>query len=215
MEIAANQLEAALDVRIEGNAGLSAQNQNTSNYRAGLNFTTPLDQVTERNLYNTAIVNYQRERRAYMLLEDQVKQQIRQSWRQLQTQEKRVEIDRQTVRNAARQYENAALQAQGSQQTNALNLLQALNAVVNAQNSLVSDWVTYETNRLNIFRDMGIMEVDPRGVWVDRFYLQMTTNSGNVSNNGAFPADSPAVPSPPSDTQIPDAIPPVSESPVQ
>jgi len=93
------------------------------------------------------------------------------------------------VRNAARQYENAALQAQGSQQTNALNLLQALNAVVNAQNSLVSDWVTYETNRLNIFRDMGIMEIDPRGVWTDPFYLQMDnlTVGGNVSSPASPP----------------------------
>ncbi|MFO0427361.1 MAG: TolC family protein [Planctomyces sp.] len=220
VEVAANQLEAALDVRIEGTAGLSQQNQGTSNYRAGLNFTTPLDQVIERNAYNTAIVAYQRERRAYMLLEDQVKQQIRQSWRQLQTQERRIEFDRQTVRSAAKQYENAVILSTGTQQTNALNLLQALNAVLSAQNALVADWVTYETNRLNIFRDMGIMEVNPGGLWTDRFYLQMDTASGTATSSSAMsPAvievETPADPVPTTTESLPIPDLPVPEAPAQ
>jgi hypothetical protein len=126
-----------------------------------------------------------------MLLEDQIKQQVRQSWRQLQTQEYRVQIDRTTVRNAALQYDSASLQAAGTAQTNALSLVNALSSVLNAQNSLVSDWVTYETNRLNIYRDMGIMEIDPRGVWTDPFYQQM--DNLPVESSESSPATPPDV----------------------
>ncbi len=172
VEIAANALEAGLDIRIQGDQNLGG-GSGSSNYRAGIAFTTPLDQINERNSYNTTLVNYQRARRRYMLLEDQVKQNIRQAWRQITVQQKRIEVDRQTVRIAALQYDNASLAALGANQTNALNLLNALNSVLNAQDGLIGDWVTYENNRLNVFRDMGIMEIDRRGVWIDGFYQQM------------------------------------------
>ncbi len=200
VEIAANRLEAALDIAIDGNIGLSGQNADSSEYRAGLRFTTPLDQVSERNLYSRAIVNYQRERRAYMLLEDQVKQQIRTSWRQLQVQKERIEIDRQTVRNAARQYDNASLNATRGTQTNALSLLNALDTVLQAQNSLIADWVSYEANRLNIFRDMGIMQLDQRGLWLDDFYLDMDTQP--VEGGNIVP-DEPVPPTPDSARWLP------------
>ena len=191
VEIAANQLEAGLDVVFAGTQGMNPDARNRTNHSASLRFTTPLDQVIERNGYRTALVTYQRARRTYMEQEDRVKQSIRVSWRQIQTQEYRLEIDRTTVRNAALQYDSASLQAAGPAQTNALSLVNALNSVLSAQNSLVSDWITYETNRLNIYRDMGIMELDPRGVWVDPFYLQM--DSQQTGGDASLPANTPDV----------------------
>jgi len=191
VEIAANQLEAGLDVVFAGTQGLNPDARSRTNHSASLRFTTPLDQVIERNGYRTALVTYQRARRTYMEQEDRVKLAIRQSWRQIQTQEYRLEVDRTTVRNAALQYDSASLQAAGPNQTNALNLVGALNSVLTAQNSLVSDWVTYETNRLNIYRDMGIMELDPRGVWVDPFYQQM--DSLPTNGDASLPANAPEV----------------------
>ncbi|MFM8727868.1 MAG: hypothetical protein ACKON9_22405, partial [Planctomycetaceae bacterium] len=68
---------------------------------------------------------------------------------------------------------------------------------------LIGDWVLYETNRLNIFRDMGIMDIDARGVWTDRFYQRMQS-SVPVEGAGS-PAAAPAVqPSP-----VPSVVPPV------
>ncbi len=194
VEIQANRLEAGLDVTFRGTQGLNPDASGSTNHSAGLQFTTPLDQVLERNAYRQSIVEFQRSRRSYMDLEDRIKQAIRQSWRQIQVQEYRIQIDRTAVRNAAVQYDSASLQAQGAQQTNALSLVNALGSVLRSQNQLASDWVTYETNRLNIFRDMGIMEIDPRGVWTDRFYLQMQ------------PATAETVPSP---AAAPEVIPPV------
>ena len=191
VEITANALEAGLDITFKGTQGLNPDASGSTTHSAGVQFTTPLDQVLERNAYRETLVKYQRARRTYMAAEDEIKHSIRKSWRQIQVQEYRLEIDRTTVRNAALQYDSASLQAAGGQQQNALSLTNALNAVLTAQNSLVADWVTYETNRLNIFRDMGIMDIDPRGVWTDPFYLQM--DNLPVDGNVISPASPPDV----------------------
>jgi outer membrane protein TolC len=189
VEIAANALESTLDVSFQGRKGLGTDSGAPVN-SASVSFTTPLDQIDERNGYRTSLIAFQRQRRAYMLFEDQVKLGIRQSWRQLQVQEYRIEVDRTNLRNAALQYDIASLQAASGPQTNALSLLNALDAVLGAQNSIVGDWITYETNRLNIFRDMGIMQLDPRGVWDDPWYLQL--NDLQDDSAIVLPATTPA-----------------------
>ena len=193
VEIAANALESTLNISFQGRSGLGGVNTQPVN-SASAQFTTPLDQIDERNAYNTSLITYQRQRRSYMLAEDTIKQAIRQNWRQLKLREYRLEIDRTAVRNAALQYDSASLQATAAAQGNALNLIQALNSVVNAQNTLVQDWILYETNRLNIFQNMGIMQLDPRGVWDDPYYqkLSMFQGDGEI----VLPATAPgAVPS--------------------
>ena len=54
-----------------------------------------------------------------------------------------------------------------------LNLIQAANAVLTAQNNLIQTWSLYERNRINIYRDMDIMEIDARGLWVDPLYQNL------------------------------------------
>lgn len=165
VEIAANALKARLDLNVSGDlvdAGGLNDDLNVS-----VDFKTPIDQVAERNAYNVALIAYQRAKREYMAQEDFVKQQIRNSWRQLKVSAEQLEIDRQTVRNAALQYDNIAT---SPNQNDNLSLLNALSTLLQAQNSLVNDWITYETTRLNIFRDMGIMNIDQSGLWQDKFY---------------------------------------------
>ncbi len=164
LEVAANALKARLDVSVGGGNRLNGGPND--NVDVSVDFKTPLDQVSERNNYNAALIAYQRARRTYMAAEDEIKQQIRVAWRALEVSNQRLEIDRQTVRNAALEYDNVAI---GTRQDN-LSLLRALNTVLRAQNAIVSDWVSYETNRLNIYRDMGIMQIDEDGVWDDEFY---------------------------------------------
>ncbi|MCP4786316.1 MAG: TolC family protein [Fuerstiella sp.] len=164
VEIAANQLLALMDLNVSGATDLI---DGDTGVITSLDFKTPLDHVLERNTYRAALIAYQRARRDYMLAEDQVKQEIRDSWRQLMVAEQQLEIDRQALRNSARAYDTAVT----SPQQSSFSLLNALGSLLAASNGLVGRWVTYETNRLNIYRDMGIMQVDSTGVWEDKFYL--------------------------------------------
>jgi hypothetical protein len=180
VEIAADRLQAVLDIRAEGVIGTPTGSRpldfrgTNSSFRAGIAFTAPLDQVAERNAYREALINYQRAKRTYITAEDNVKRDIRSDWRQLATQKRNLENSRQSVRSSARQFRSAVLLSTAPAQLRrgdpGLTLLTALDAVLRSQNSLIGIWVNYEQSRLNIYRDMGIMGIDERGIWTDDFY---------------------------------------------
>ena len=186
-EISANQLLAVLDIvaqgdirtRVDGKHPFDFRGRRNS-FRVGARFTAPLDQISERNSYRASLIDYQRSRRTYISMEDQVKFSIRQGWRQLHVLEENFEITRQALRLSALQLDSAVEDSSapvqpGQTRQSGLqgrNLLNALNDVLQAQNSLIGIWVAYETNRINIYRDMSIMEIDSKGVWSDLFYQQ-------------------------------------------
>ena len=184
MEVRSNSLEAVLNVVVDGDVSTPlGQNKpldfssSRAGFRAGVEFTAPLSLVQERNAYRESQIDYQRQRRTFMAAEDATKFEVRRSWRQLTVLRQNFETSRVQIRLAALQYDNAVestsdpKKAGGNQgNTQGLNLLNALRTVLTAQNSLISNWVNYEQNRLNIYRDMGIMEIDENGIWKDDFY---------------------------------------------
>lgn len=200
MEVAANRLEAILNVVAEGDLN-TPPNLNRpldfrgafSTFRFGLQMTAPLDQMQVRNLYRQSLVNYQQSRRAYMLLEDQVKYDVRTSWRQLKVNRQNFESARKNLRQSALQFDinvannlnprgqgGGAAAAVGTAGTTGnlgsatgLNIINALNALLNAQNALIQNWTAYERNRINIYKDMDIMQVDERGLWIDPVYQNL------------------------------------------
>jgi hypothetical protein len=192
VEVAANRLEAVLNVVAQGGLGTPAGHNRpldfsgtSSNFQIGLQMQAPLDQVQVRNIYRQSLVNLQQARRAYMLLEDQVKYDIRTNWRQLKMNAQNFETNRKALRQAALQLDiNVANNLNPKNQvagqggttnlgTTGLNLNQALNALLQAQNNLIQYWCFYERNRINIHRDMDTMVIDERGVWDDPLYQNL------------------------------------------
>lgn len=183
VEITGNQLEAVLDIVVEGDLGTSGGNRpvdfrgSSSSFRAGVGFTAPLDQINEQNNYRSSLIDYQRARRAYMASQDSVKSNVRQDWRQIDVLKQNFETARQAIRIAALQYDsaveeaNAPVQQGQGRQNQSLNLLNALRDVLQAQESLISFWIDYERGRINIYRDMGIMDIGEDGIWNDPVYL--------------------------------------------
>lgn len=209
MEVAANRLESVLNIVARGDVGTSGGRKpfdfrgDRSTFQAGVQFTAPLDQVLERNAYRESQVVYQRARRAYMELEDRVKLEVRTQWRQLQVLRQNFETARQNLRIAAVQLDSsietfnqpASMQRAGGSAsgTQGLNLLNALQSVLNAQNELIRIWVQYEQNRINIHRDMDIMQVDERGLWIDPVY-QNLESLADVTTTAREPRSQPTVP---------------------
>ena len=207
VEVIANNLKAVLDVGIDGSISTDPGGTDPFDFRddtgqltASLGFDTPLDQIDERNAYRAALINYQRARRDYMLFEDQVKQQVRRAWRQLDVLKDNLETSRRAVRIAALQGDstisesreppdprNVNNQSSGRQ---GLNLANALDEILGAQNALISNWVNYEQNRLNIYRDMGIMDVGPDGIWNDEIYRNLENTLREYNNDPEIQQDS-------------------------
>jgi len=201
VEVAANRLQAVLNLRVEGDVGTRTGNKpldfrgRQSNFRVGLAFTAPLDLINERNAYRQAQIAYQRARRAYMALEDSIKFAVRVDWREIELTRQNFETARQQVRFAAIQFDNSVEEASNpdpqARANPGLALLNALERVLDSQNSLIANWVNYETSRLNIYADMGMMEIDSRGLWADPFYQGGT----GAATPGPPPAPSAALPS--------------------
>jgi len=201
VEIAANALLSSLNIVVDGDIATPVGNKpfdfrgSQSQLRAGLSFTAPLDQIDERNAYRASQVNYQRARRSYMLAEDRVKQEVREAWRQLFVLRQNLETSRRAIRMAALQYDSAVEQsnapvAPGASSSrgsgvSGTNLQRALSTLLSNQNQLIQIWTNYERNRLNIYRDMGIMEIGEDGMWSDPFYRSLI----HVETNEALGPD--------------------------
>jgi hypothetical protein len=46
-------------------------------------------------------------------------------------------------------------------------LITALNGLLSARNSLISSWIDYEIQRITLFKDFDLMNIDARGVWTN------------------------------------------------
>lgn len=189
VEVTANALNGVVDLVVDadfrtpnGDNTLFEFRGDESSISTGLEFTAPTDRVAQRNNYRNALIAYQQARRTYMQQEDIVKRDVRSQWRQLIIFRKNLETSRRAVRIAALQYDSAVNESAaptgnvnqggggGGRGLTGQNLLSALRSILDAQNQLIQNWISYEQNRLNIYRDMDIMVVGPDGVWNDPFY---------------------------------------------
>lgn len=181
IEVVANDLRSELDVVVTGDLGTRPNNPvafdtDYSKVRMGLQLDTPTTRLIERNRYRAALITYQQARRDYMLFEDQVVQSLRNTLRIVKLSQINLEVRRAAVRVAIAQVDIARLrlnppvrpnQPSRTSPTAARDLVSALSDLLNAQNDLLNVWVSYEVLRVLIEFEMGTMQLDEAGVWLD------------------------------------------------
>jgi hypothetical protein len=148
-----------------------------------LNTELPLVRLNERNNYRASLINYQRARRILMRAEDQVAFDTRNELRQLRVQEEKYRIQQRQVELGYLTVENSldtfqappaplpAGQPPPDVATRAAalanQLITAQTNLYNAQFAMTTIWITYLNTRLQLYRDMELMPLDYRGVWID------------------------------------------------
>lgn len=143
-----------------------------------LNAELPLVRLAERNNYRAALIGYQRARRSLMAAEDQVAAQVRAEVRQLQTFARNWRIQKKSVDLQFKQVESSlekfrAPQAPGAGQTAGnvaaltQQLLGAYRGLPQAQSTLLATWINYQIARQQLYLDLELLPLDPRGVWID------------------------------------------------
>jgi hypothetical protein len=65
-----------------------------------------------------------------------------------------------------------------------------LNAVLSAQNTLISSWVSYETTYYRLLLDMEVLQLDERGLYID----EHNDRTEPVAPNNASPANPKTLP---------------------
>jgi outer membrane protein TolC len=176
VRIAANALRSDLDVVASANLGTDPDHLDPFNfaseasvYSLGLKFDGPLNRLAERNVYRASLIAYQRARRNYMALSDQVEFQVRSDLRQLRLTKESFEISRQSLLSATRQLEGVRITLLGPRQRGAndattLNLLQALRQLLDARNGLAANYINYQQQRVQLLLDLESLQLDQRGL---------------------------------------------------
>jgi hypothetical protein len=174
-----------------------------------LNTELPLVRMTEQNNYRASLINYQRARRIVMRAEDQVAFDTRNELRQLRQQEenyriqqRQVELGYLTVENSLDTFQAPPAPLPAGQQPPdvatraaalANQLIMAQTNLYNAQFAMTTIWITYLNTRLQLYRDMELMPLDYRGVWIDEVDTQCPRSdaAGSSESGRCCPATEP------------------------
>ena len=184
IQVAADALQSDLTITGSGDVRTAKNNPvdfraATSSVRLGLEFDAPLARLLERNGYRETLIDYQRSRRSLIQSHDSLQKGLRALLRTLEQRRLQLEIQRRAVTIALRRVDQTQLSlltppAQGQpgvrpqiNPTTAINLLGAQSALLNSRNSLLAAWLDYYAARLRLYRELGVMQLDPSGKWIE------------------------------------------------
>jgi hypothetical protein len=182
----ANALKAGLDVFVDGGIGNVGDNGfafsgENGSMRVGMRFDAPFTRRLERNNYRSVLIQYQIGRRQLYQYQDGVNFGLRSLLRVLDQLEVNLEIQRRAMVIAIRRVDKTRedlneppaptlpgepVQLLGP--TVAQNLIFALNDLLASQNVFMSVILNHYESRMLLYRELGIMELDDCGIWIDK-----------------------------------------------
>jgi hypothetical protein len=186
----ANDLGSGLNLVFNGDIGNVGDRPfdlrpSNGRLRVGLQFDAPLTRLAQRNVYRQSLIEFQQAKRNYYQFRDRVQRDVRSSLRQLKLDDLNFELRRAAVHVAITQVDlarlklseparpvSASLPGQPTQpggqaqfgETLARDLVTAIIDLLNVQNDFLSVWVDHEVQQLNLDFDLGVIELDARGV---------------------------------------------------
>ena len=131
---------------------------------AGLDVDPVLDRKSLRNAYRSTLIAYEAALRQRSLSEDQLKLQVRDSWRNLDQARLSFDVAVESVRLSQRRVEEQNLLAELGQAT-AQDQVDAQNDLITSQNNLTAALVGHTIARLSFWRDMGLLYINDDGRW--------------------------------------------------
>ena len=157
---------------------------NATSHQLVLNTALPLTRIQERNNYRASLIAYQRQRRSLQEAEDLAVQAVRNELHflrlyadQYHLQQRQLELAYLTIDSALESLQAptapppppGATRTGGADGPAALTqqLLSAQRSLPAAQNSLLTIWINYLNTRMLLYRDLELMPLDARGVWID------------------------------------------------
>ncbi len=134
---------------------------------AGVTFNYDLDQIDNRDAYRLSIITYERAQRNLDEFIDQVRLDVRRSYRELLQSSESYEIQKRNVSIAQKRSILARLQQEAGT-ASARDRLEAENSLLAAQNGLTNALISYNTTRLQFLATLGMISVDKKGLLHER-----------------------------------------------
>ncbi|MGB7329726.1 MAG: TolC family protein, partial [Rubripirellula sp.] len=187
IQVAADALQSDLTITGEGDIRTAKNNpvdfkSSTGRLRLGIEFDAPLARLLERNGYREALIDYQRNRRNLIQSQDALQLGLRALLRTLEQRRLQLEIQRRAVTIALRRVDQTELSLltpppQGQpgvrpqiNPTTAINLLASQSSLQSSQNSFLAAWLSYYAARLRLYRELGVMQLDADGKWIENSF---------------------------------------------
>jgi outer membrane protein TolC len=133
-------------------------------YDFGLELNLPFDRVAEQNVYRKALITYNQRQREYEEASDMVALEVRQAYRDLIEAARRYRVQSDSVVLARKRLKNTSLLLQYGR-ASTRRVLNANDDLYDAQNAATEALVNYAIATLNFYRDTGVLQVSPDGMW--------------------------------------------------
>ena len=133
-------------------------------WSAGLEVDPGLDRTAERNAYRQALIARNSAARTLEEQEDQIRLQVRDSWRTLDQAKRNYEISEVGVHIAERRVEEQSLLAEVGR-SKAQDQVDAQNALIDSKNQRTQALVNHTIARLQFWNNMGILYIKDNGQW--------------------------------------------------
>ncbi len=130
----------------------------------GLSMRLPLQRTLEANFAVGARIARQQAIRGEVLLRDQLDLEVRDQLRQLRSIEQQIVLQRDQIEHERRAVAITQIRYEAGLLDNR-DLLEARQALVDAQNSLIGLKVDHFIRRLELHRGLGLLFIDAKGMW--------------------------------------------------
>ena len=157
-------LKGGMSVDSTGDNDYSRLRFHDGTYTLGLEADLPFDRKTERNAYRVALIALQQQHRTYENDMDNIKLGVRDAYRELQKAAQTYQIQMNSLELAQKRVESSTLLLEAGRLTTR-DLLDSQDDLLTAQNQLTAALVGHVVAKLNFFRDIGVLQVRPDGMW--------------------------------------------------
>ena len=168
--------EDALGTSLDFSAGMSLPTTNPKQpiafdlekvrWNVALALDLPLSRLPQRNSYRQALINHQAQVRTLEQLQDQIKQDVRLDLRRLLESMSTVFIQQQALKLAEGRVE-AADEMDRAGRGQVRDTLDAKDALLTAQNAVISALIDRAVSRLELLRDLECLVLEPTGLGYD------------------------------------------------
>ena len=138
-------------------------NANTTQWSVGAEFSLPFERLPQRNAYRKAIIAREEARRAGVESADQIPSELRGDLRSAANRRDSYVIQESAVELAQKRIESTRLKLDAGR-ADTRDLLEAQDALLQAQNASTSALIEYTLSRLNLFLDMELLTIGPSGI---------------------------------------------------
>ena len=185
--IARDALRAGLDFSISTSTNTEAPTKalkfqfDEGSYTASILADLPIDRKQERNAYRQALISLESEKRAFSLMRDNVKLEVRRAYRSLERAGSTVEIQRMGVELARKRVDNTKMSLEAGVAVSR-DVLLATRSLLDTQLALTQALVTYEIAKLQLWLSIEEFHVDEKGMWAEESLSAEDEKNGDTAD---------------------------------